>query len=404
MLYYYTARSPEGRFLRGSLEASTLPDAMTALRNRTLFVSSLEGAGTLRGRWAAMFALGSVSQAGLVACFRSLATLVRAGVSLPRCLSVCIEQCSDSRLRETLQAVSIEIQDGLSLSEAMLRHPREFSSLLAGSVKAGEQGGALDEVLERLASALERDRNVRKRIAASLTYPGIVACATLGVIWLLLSTSVPMFRNMYAQLHIAVPPILNALINVSTFAQSGGVWVAFAFLVCGAGVVILQYSTSAGGAATIEKMQLSLPVIGVILRKACLGRLARMLGTLLACGVNLQAALPVVAEVAGASRYRASIESLAGSLSEGSSIAEPLAASGLYDALFLQLVRVGEETGSIDEMLVRIADYYEADVEIALQQLGTALEPVMIIVLGAVVGAVAAAVFIPLYSFIGNIK
>ena len=404
MLYYYTARNSEGKFLRGSIEASTLPDAATALRGRRLFVSSLEGAATIRGRCAGIFQKAPVSQAGLVACFRSLATLVRAGVSLPRSLSVCVEQCTDSRLRETLKAVAVEIQDGFALSEALRRHPQEFSGLLIGTIRAGEQAGALDEVLGRLASALERDRNVRKRIAASLTYPAIVAGATLVVVCLLLTTTVPMFRSMYAQLHIAVPPVLDALIGVSSLFQSARAWAAAALAIFAAAIIVMQYRTSTKGAAFIENAQLALPIVGAILRKASLGRLARMLGTLLACGVNLHAALPVVAEVAGGPRYRDSMSALSRSLAEGSSIAEPLAASRLYDALFLQLVRVGEETGTVDEMLLRIADYYEVDVEIALQQLGSALEPVMIIVLGCVVGAVAAAVFIPLYSFIGNIK
>ncbi|HET9392961.1 MAG TPA: type II secretion system F family protein [Candidatus Rubrimentiphilum sp.] len=377
---------------------------MTALRNRTLFVSSLEDAATARGRCAGILQLGSVSQGALVACFRSLATLVRAGVSLPRCLGVCIEQSGDRRLRETLRAVAIEIQDGLSLSEAMQRHPRVFSRLLIGTIKAGEQGGALDVVLERLAGALERDRSVRKRIAASLTYPGIVAAATVVVICLLLTTTIPMFASMYAQLHVAVPPLLSALIAFSTALRSAGAWLTIGLAGGAAVLAVLQLRNTAKGRAAIEDAQLALPVIGAILRKASLGRFARMLGTLLACGVNLHSALPVVAEVAGSPRYRASVESLSLSLARGSSIAEPLAASRLYDALFLQLVRVGEETGAIDEMLLRIADYYELDVEIALQQLASALEPVMILFLGGVVGAVAAAVFIPLYSFIGNIK
>lgn len=404
MLYYYTARNPDGQFLRGSVEAGSPAAAMSALRNRTLFISSLEDAGTARGRCAGILQAGSVSQGALVTCFRSLATLVRAGVSLPRCLSVCIEQCNDRRLRETLRAVAIEIQDGLSLSEAMQRHPREFSRLLIGTIKAGEQGGALDRVLERLAAALERDRSVRKRIAAALTYPGIVAAATLLVIWLLLTTTVPMFRSMYAQLHVAVPPVLNALITVSTVLQSTSAWLGIGLAACGAAAFIVHFRITVKGRTAIENAQLALPIVGTILRKASLGRFARMLGTLLACGVNLHAALPVVAEVAGGPRYRSSVESLSLSLAEGSSIAEPLAASGLYDALFLQLVRVGEETGAIDEMLLRIADYYELDVEVALQQLASALEPVMVIFLGGVVGAVAAAVFIPLYSFIGSIK
>jgi len=403
MLYYYTARSSDGQALRGSMRASTLPEALARLSSRELLVSSLDEAGTARGMVSGIFQ-ARVSQTALVALFRSLATLVRAGVSLSRSLGVCIEQCGDGRLREALRSVAAEIQSGISLSEAMLRHPREFPPLSVGAIASGERGGALDEVLSGIAATFERDRTLGKKLVAAMTYPGIVACATLGVMWLLLTTTLPIFENTYAQLHAPMPPILRLLLVASGFSRSTEWIVGFFGIACVLVIVIRKYGKTRHGAAVVEKFQLALPAIGTVLRKIGIARFARLLGMLLKCGVSLHEAIPIVAQAIGSPHLRASIASLRESLTAGTSIAAPLQASGHYDALFLQLVRVGEETGTLDEMLFRIADYYELDVETSLEQLGAALEPIMIVVLGGVVGAAAAAVFIPLYSLIGSMK
>ncbi len=404
MLYYYTARDSAARFVRGSLEAANVTDALAALGSRTLFISSLDAAVTVRGTFSSMFQLGSVSQQALVAFFRSLATLVRAGVSLPRSLSVCIDQCSDNRLGEALRSIASEIKAGLSLSESMLKHPREFSPLSIGAIKTGECGGKLDEVLGRLAGTLERDRILRKKLTASLTYPCIVVSATIVVTWLLLTTTIPIFENMYLQLQVQMPPILRVLVAAGGILRSTGLVAGLIAGVCCAAVGLARYGQSVHGAATIEKIQFALPIVGTIVRKAGIARLARLLGMLLGCGISLHEAIPIVVQATGSPRLCTSLEWLQHSLAEGSSIAAPLQASGMYDSLFIQLVRVGEETGAIDEMLLRVAEYYELDVETALQQLGSALEPLMIVVLGGIVGAVAAAVFIPLYSLIGSMK
>lgn len=403
-LYYYTARNLNGASVRGSIEARTESAALASLRTRALFVTSLESATSTRGALVAALQIGPVSQASLVTFFRSFATLVRAGVPMRRSLNVTIEQCGDARLREALRAVVNDIENGLALSEAMARHPKEFSQLYVTMIKAGELGGVLDEVLERLASVLERDRAARKRLLSALAYPAMVACAAVGLMVFLVTSVVPMFRSMYEQMHVPVPWITMMLIAVGTSLQAPTTW-AFVLvsLLIVAAIVVRIRGTQAGEVA-IEALVMRTPILGGITRKATTGRLARMLGTLLRSGVGLVAALEVVTDVVSSASYRHSLGTLRRELAEGSSVSEHLAASALYDPLFIQLVRVGEETGALDAMLLRIAEYYDLDVETALSALGSTLEPVMILLLGGAVGFIVAAIFIPLYTLIGSIR
>lgn len=403
-LYYYTARDMSGALVRGSIEAGTASAALSALRTRALYITSLESSSSTRGTIAAALQVGGLSQESLVTFFRSFATLVRAGVPMRRSLEVTIEESADSRLREALRSVVCDIENGLALSDAMARHPREFPRLFVAMIKAGEVGGVLDEVLERIASAVERDRASRKRVSAALTYPVIVACAATGLILFLITTIVPMFRTMYEQMRVPLPAITAGLITVGTTLRSPAVWVAIA--ICGLAAVlsVVRLRGSERGAMLLESLTLALPVAGTIARKSTIARLARMLGTLLKSGVNLVTALEVVTDVVGSARYRRTIADLRRALREGSTVSAPLAATGLYEPMFVQMLRVGEETGALDTMLLRIADYYDLDIETLLTALGSMLEPAMILLLGGAVGFIVAAIFIPLYTLIGNIK
>lgn len=403
-LFYYTARDMSGALVRGSLEAGTASAALASLRTRSLLVTSLEAGSSARGTIAAALQFGGPAQKSLVSFFRSFSTLIRAGVPMRRALEVTIDECGDSRLREALASVLAGIENGLSLSEAMSRHPREFSRLYIAMIKAGEIGGVLDDVLERIACALERERAARRRMAAALTYPAIVGCAAVALVLFLLGTIVPMFRSMYVQLHVPLPAVTEALINAGTALHSPATWAALSAAVLTPVFIITRLRRRDPGAMFFESLVLALPIAGAIARKSSVARFARMLGTLLHSGVGLVMALDVVTDVVTSTRFRQSIAELRQALREGSLVSEPLARSGLYEPLFIQMVRVGEETGSLDAMLLRIADYYDLDVETMFGALGAMLEPAMILLLGGAVGFIVSAIFIPLYTLIGNIR
>ncbi|HEY8296755.1 MAG TPA: type II secretion system F family protein [Candidatus Baltobacteraceae bacterium] len=403
-LFYYTARDVRGAFVRGSVEAVSDATALASLRTRALFVTSLERAGTARGTLVGALQFGSVKQAALVAFFRSFATLLSAGVAMRRSLEVTIEQGTDARLGEALRGILHDIEGGNTLSDAMARHPREFHRLYVAMVRAGEVGGVLDEVLEWLAAFLERDRSLRKRVAASLAYPAVVALTACSLVVFLLTSVVPMFENMYQQMHVALPPITSFLIHLGAALRSAKLWAAVGVVAISGLVCCTRFRKALASARALGAARLRVPVLGAIARKATLARMARMLGILLRSGVGLVAALDVVAGVVGNVIYEEHLALVGVALAHGDTLAAPLATSRLYDPLFVQMIRVGEETGALDSMLARVAEYYETDVEAALGALGSILEPVTIVLLGGIVGFIVSAIFIPLYTLIGNIK
>ena len=403
-LYYYTARSAGGVLTRGSIQASSEAAALATLRTRALFVTSLKDTATVEGSLAAAVYGGNLPHHHLVALFRSLATLVGAGVPLRRSLEVTLEQCSAARLRDALSSVIADIEGGLPLSYAMERRPREFPRLFVAMVRAGESGGVLDVVLERLAVTLERERGVRKRLAATLAYPAVVAVSALALIIFLITMVVPTFQSLYEQMRVPVPRITSALLIIGTFLRQPECWLGATLLVIACAVVLLRLRLSKNGGNRLEALLMRMPLAGSIVRKSTLARVSRLFGVLLRSGVGVVEALDTVRDATTNSAYRDSLSDMRIALGNGSSIAATLSHDGLYEPMFVQMVRVGEETGALDAMLLRIADYYDLDVETALNALGSTLEPCMILVLGGAVGFIVAAVFIPLYSLIGSIK
>ncbi len=403
-LFAYTARSDQGVFVAGSLEAENVEVALSHLRMRALFVTSIHAAKSAAGSVAGVFSILPVNAAAKLGVFRSLATLVRSGVPLRRALAVTIDECGDRRLAEALRSVARDIEAGSALSTAMALRPREFSELFIAMIRAGEVGGVLDQVLERLASLLERDRAMRKRLGAALAYPAIVSVAAIALVLFLIANIIPAFAGIFEQMHVQLPLSTRVLIAVGrvlskpelAFALVGGCAAIYA----GMRIAWRQKRV----ARHLDRLALLSPVVGPLLRSVTIGRLARTLGTLLRSGVALLPALDATEGTLGRIPYQEMLQTVRERLREGLTLAEPFAKSKLFSALFVQLVHVGEETGTLDAMLLRAADYVELDVETAIASLGNVLEPVLIILLGSIVGTIVASVLLPLYSVIGSIK
>ncbi len=402
--FAYTARNTSGAFVAGALEADDFEKALAHLRTRALFVTSLEESVSSRGVATSLFTALPVSPQIKVAFFRSLATMTAAGVPLRRALEVSIEVCRDGRFREALHSVASEIEAGGALSVAMARRPREFSQLFVAMVKAGEIGGALERVLERLATLLERDREIRKRVVSALTYPAIVAASALALVLFLIGNTVPAFAAMFAEMHVALPFSTRLLIAAGEQLHAPLAWFALLSLTTGMMLGLHAVRRSPNLALKLDEGKLLLPGAGQILRKVAIARFARTLGTLLESGVPILSALRASQDVMDNLVYRRGLVRLSEALENGEPLTSPLTASNLFDPLFLQLVRVGEESGTLPVMLLRIAAYCELDVETALSRLGSIVEPISIVLLGAVVGTIVASILIPLYSLIGSMK
>jgi len=402
-LYRYTARDAAGALVRGSMEAPSVEAVLASLRTRALFVTAVDRETLLARTVGRSLNVGAPSRRALLAFFRSFSTLIRAGVPMRRALDVTIERASDGVLRESLRSVLADVERGTSLSDALERRPRAFAPLYVAMVRAGEAGGILDDVLERLASFLERDADLRKKVRAALAYPAVVVTAASALVLFLVARIVPMFAQMFEAFNAELPGTTRALLAAGQALQRPATWLGSIAIIILAGSLVAAAARTGRGALALDRLRLRLPVFGPLLSKAITARIARMLATLLRSGIDLVTAIDVVRPVAGSPAYAAALEDVDVALRAGDALSAPLEAARLFDPLAVALVRVGEETGLLDEMLLKVAAYFETDVEAAIATLGAVIEPALIGVLGCVVGFIVFSVFIPLYSLIGSV-
>ena len=402
-LYRYTARDAAGELVRGSMEAPSVDAVLASLRTRALFVTAVDRETLFARAVGRSLHVGAPSRRALLAFFRSFSTLIRAGVPIRRALDVTIERAAGGVLREALRSVLADVEHGTSLSDALERRPRAFAPLYVAMVRAGEAGGILDDVLERLASLLERDADLRKKVRAALAYPAVVVTAALALVLFLMGRIVPMFAQMFGAFNVELPPMTRALLAAGDALQRPATWVVSVAVITLAIAAVAAAARTRRGALALDRLRLRLPVFGPLLHKAITARIARMLATLVRSGIDLVTAIGVVRPVAGSPAYAAALESVDVALRAGDALTTPLEAARLFDPLAIALVRVGEETGLLDEMLLKIAAYFETDVEAAIATLGAVIEPALIGVLGGVVAFIVFSVFIPLYALIGSV-
>ena len=402
--YRYAARTPAGEPVRGTMAATSADDALAILRTRALFVTMLRRESSARVAFARSLKLGGPSRRALLTFFRAFATLIRAGVAMRRSLDVTIERARDPALREALRAIAADVEHGTPLSDAMQRRPRVFAPLAVAMIRAGEAGGILDDVLERLAAFLERDAELRKKVRSALAYPAVVLTGAGALVLFLLARIVPMFRQMFEAFHVELPVTTRILLATATALQTPIPWIVAVAASIGGFAAVALVTRTRRGALLLDAVRLRAPVIGPVLHKAITARVAHMLATLLRSGIELVVAIDVVRPVAGSPLFAAALERTAAALRAGEPLSAPLEAGRLFDPLAVALIRVGEETGLVDEMLQTVARYFESDVEAAIATLGAILEPALIGALGVVVGFIVFSVFIPLYTLIGSVS
>lgn len=403
-VFRYAARTIDGELVRGTVEADSVDAVLAGLRTRALFVVAVDRETAIARGIGRSLRTGTPRRRALLTFFRSFSTLVRAGIPLRRALEVAIERTSDAALREALRSVLADVEHGASLSDAMTRRSRAFPPLYAAMIRAGETGGILDDVLERLATLLERDADLRKKVRSALAYPVVVLLAASGLVVFLIARIVPTFAQMFDSFHVELPLSTRLLLAAGELMQQPAVWAGMPALAGAIALAALAAARTERGAALLDRVRLRLPVVGPLLHKAITARIARMLATLLRSGIELVGAIAVVVPVAGSATYAIALQRVDVALREGDPLTVPLEAARLFDPLALALIRVGEETGQLDEMLLKIASYFETDVEAAIATLGAVIEPALICALGVVVGFIVFSVFLPLYSLIGSVS
>jgi type IV pilus assembly protein PilC len=339
----------------------------------------------------------------MVVFSRQFSAMISSGVAMLRTLTIIVEQCNNKKLKKVLDEVRVAIESGLSLSDAMARHPQVFDKLYVSMVKAGETGGILSDVLKRLADFLEYKSKLNQKVTAAMVYPTVVLFIAMAVFWGMLTFILPIFEGLFHNIGGELPAYTQMLIALSQAMRS--IWMLLFLIAVGFGIwAFKRYYATGPGRYQVDFFLLSLPLMGDLIGKVSVARFARTFGTLLQAGVPMLTALEVVKDTAGNAVVADSIQKVYNDVRQGGSISKPMAKAKVFPPMVTQMVAVGEETGRLDDMLSKVADFYDMEVENAVEALTALLEPIMVVGIGGIVGSVVIGMYLPIFTVINQLR
>jgi type IV pilus assembly protein PilC len=398
--FVWEARARTGEVRKGAMEAESEEAVNQRLRSQQLQPTKVKKKGRELN-----FQIGSgVSSKDLVTFTRLFATMIDAGLPIVQCLDILQGQTDNKIFANVLRDVKSSVEQGATFSDSLRRHPKVFDHLYVNLVQAGEVGGILDTILNRLAVYIEKAMKLSRQVRGALMYPSIVIVVFFGVLSILLIFVIPGFERMFKDFGAKdeLPFLTQIVMMISRGFVSNVLWVFLGLI--GALTGLNYYYKTAKGKRRIHKIMLHLPVIGAVLRKIAVARFTRTLGTLLSSGVPILDALEIVARTAGNVIVEEAIMYARIKISEGKNMAGPLLETGVFPSMVVQMVGVGEQTGALDTMLNKIADFYEDEVDVAVSSLTSLIEPIMMVGVGGTVGVVLIAMYLPIFSIAGKIK
>lgn len=408
--FQYTVRDSAGQVRTGTAEAENQQILRRRLQEQGLSVQSIKQTRAARqGGGVGQISFGRVRLSDLAVYCRQFSTMVDAGVSLVRCLSVLQEQSPNPKLKRITADIQAQVEAGQSLSSAMARHPRVFSNLFIGLIRAGEVGGVLEESLQRLSQFLEKDVELRRKVKSAMTYPIIVMFVAVSIVIGLVTFILPKFFALFKELGMKeedFPQMTKMLMAFSNFLTAGFPQRQLIFFGClvAAYIAFKLFVRTKFGKRLYDRFKLKVPVFGKLNHKICLARFSRTLGTLLVSGVPILQALETVAGTVDNEIISDAVMQARARIREGDRIGDPLQKSKMFPPMVVQMITIGEESGALDQMLTKVAQFYEQEVDAALESLTAAIEPVMIVFLGGCVGFIVIAMFLPLVSIIQNLS
>jgi len=402
--FEYVVKDKTGKQSKGKIEADTREIVVQQLRDQGYFVSQVQEAAAVTTAPRRGFRLRRrVGLKDLSIFCRQFATMINAGVSLVRCLDVLEQQTNSVNLKEIIREIQSEVEGGATLSRSMAQYPRVFSNLAIGLVRAGEVGGVLDETLDRLAGFLEKDMELRRKVKSAMTYPVLVLIVAVGIVLFLVTFILPKFINLFKELGVQEFPLPTLLLMKASHFMTSKWWICLIVLVL-SWIGIGRIKATKTGKRYYDIIKLKVPVFGSLNHKIAVARFARTLSTLLSSGVPILQAMETVAGTVDNAVISEAILLSRTAIREGDTIGDPLAQSRMFPPMVVQMIAIGEETGQLDSMLSKVADFYEGEVESSLESLTAALEPVMIVMLGFIVGFIVISMFLPLISIIGSLS
>lgn len=398
-LFGYKVRSQQGSVLTGTMEAGEQRMVVDRLRRQRFIVLEI---GEIKKNAlkdvldSINFLKKRVRQKDLVLFSRQLSTLIGAGVPIVQGLTILVNQIDNPAFKEVISSVREDIESGTSITEALNRHPTVFSELYVNMVRSGELGGILDVILERLSGYLEAAARLRGKIKSAMFYPAVIALVAGGITTFLMIVVVPAFVKIFEQAGAELPLPTRMLLMVSNFLRHYIIFLIIGLIVFVVG--LRQYYKTEAGSMRIDRLLLRLPIFGTLLRKIAVAKFTRTFGTLIKSGVPILQALDTVAKTSGNRVIEKAVLAAKESIREGERISEPLKASGTFPPMVIQMISVGEETGNLDAMLSKIAEFYEQEVDAAVSGLTSMIEPVVIVFMGILIGAIAISMYMPMFQ------
>jgi type IV pilus assembly protein PilC len=401
-LFGYEAIDGTGRTLRGTLEADSEQLLISRLHEQGLHVVKVEPQKMRGALFSGLRKPKKPKLQAMVVFSRQFATMIDAGIPILRCLDILHSQTKDPALKNALDTVRKEVKAGTSLNEALEKHPLVFSTLYVNMVRAAEVGGILDQILDRLATFLEKDLEVRQKVKSAMMYPVMVLIFSFLVLVAIFMFVLPKFKEIFDQMNVEMPATTQFLFAASDFLVS--FWWALAGALIGGLIALRRYIRTPKGRYQYDYLKLKVPLIGELVLKLAVARFARTFGTLVASGVPLMRTLEIVGETSGNAVLATAIEGTRASIREGQPLSAPFAATGLFPPMVIHMMDIGEESGRLSEMMVRIADFYEQEVDAAIKGLTSMIEPLLIVFLGGIVGFIAISIMMPMFKLVSAIQ
>ena len=412
--FKFTALDAKGKEVTGEIEAADKAQALAQIKDRQFFPTKVEpaAAGAAKPQKKASglnmeikmpkWLQGGVKPAVLVAFTRQLATLVNAGLPLMRAIRVLQRQERNPALKDALGEMAESVEGGSTFAEALAAHPKIFDKLYVNMVRAGEVGGVLDVVLARLAEFQEKAQKIKAKVKSAMTYPMVVLFVAVGILVALMVFIVPKFQEIFKDMGVAMPAVTQTVMNISNFMINH--ILVILGIVVGIIVCIKIIGKTKGGRYAYDAMALKAPAFGTLVTKNAISRFTRTLGTLMHAGVPVLQALNIVKETVGNDVVAKGVATVHDAVKEGENMAPPMASTKIFPPMVVSMVEVGEETGALPDMLTKIADSYDEDIDNAVASITSIIEPMLIIFLALVVGTIVIALFMPLVSIMGNLN
>jgi type IV pilus assembly protein PilC len=395
--FTYTARAANGELKTATVDASNKEDVVAQLRRQRLTVVKVdEEAKKAKAKG------GSIRMRDIVIFTRQFSTMINSGLPLVQALDILAKQSENPTLQSVTRAVVFDVESGHTVADALSKHPRAFSDLYVNMVAAGEAGGILDTILMRLATFMEKNDALIRKVKGAMIYPSVIMVVAFGAVVILLVFVIPVFESMFASVGLALPLPTRIVIGLSAFLR--GYWYVLIAGIAALVFSIRKYYSTPNGKLNIDKFMLAVPVLGDVLRKSAVSRFTRTLGTLISSGVSILDGLEITAKTAGNRVIQDAIMASRASIAGGDTIAAPLQKSEVFPPMVISMIAVGESTGGLDEMLSKIADFYDEEVDAAVSGLLSMLEPIMIVWLGVVVGGMVVAMYLPIFDMINAVQ